>query len=152
MELASIEKLVVKYENAETTLQEEATLKAYFLSDNVAPHLEEYQMIFTYFQTSQDVTYTKPIEFKTKKRNYKWLSVAASVVLLFSIYIGGDAIANKGKVEINSFSDLPLEAQVEYSKVQKALKMLSGNLKKGNEAFNHLYAYENSVNKVFKTK
>ncbi|MFY0630952.1 MAG: hypothetical protein JXR05_11260 [Flavobacteriaceae bacterium] len=152
MELANIEKLVVKYENAETTLQEEATLKAYFLSDNVAPHLEEYQMMFTYFQASQDVTYTKTIEFKTKKRNYKWLSVAASVVLLFSIYIGSGIGTNEEKIEINSFSDLPLEAQVEYYKVEKALKILSGNLKKGNDTFNQVYAYESSVNKVLKTK
>ena len=150
MELANIEKLVEKYENAETTLQEEARLKAYFLSDNVAPHLEEYQMMFTYFQTSQDETYTKTIEFKTKKRNYKWLSVAASVVLLFSIYLG---IPKEEKpIIVSSVSELPIEAQVEYYKVKDALKMLSGNLKKGNEAFNNLYAYENTVNKVLKTK
>lgn len=150
MELANIEKLVVKYENAETTLQEEAKLKAYFLSDNVAPHLEEYQMMFTYFQTSQDVTYTKTLEFKTKKRNYKWLSVAASIVLLFSIYMG---IPKEEKpIIVSSVSELPIEAQVEYYKVKDALKMLSGNLKKGNEAFNNLYAYENTVNKVLKTK
>lgn len=140
MELASIEKLVRKYENAETTLQEEATLRAYFLSDNVAPHLQEYQMMFAYFQTSQDVTYTKTIEFKTeKKRNYKWLSIAASVVLLLSVYIG--------KTEYDKH-----QARKTYAQVEKALMMLSSNLNKGNEAFNHLYTYENSVNKVFKTK
>ena len=152
MELANIEKLVEKYDSAETTLQEEATLKAYFLSDNVAPHLEEYQLMFSYFQTSQDVTYSKPIEFKTKKRNYRWLSVAASVVLLFSVYMTGKDIINPKDTVITSLADLPIEAQVEYSKVQEALKMLSGNLKKGNEAFTHLYTYENSVNKVLKTK
>lgn len=140
MELANIEKLVGKYENAETTLQEEATLKAYFLSDNVAPHLEEYQMMFAYFQTSQDETYTKTIQFKTeKKRNYKWLSVAASVVLLISVYVG--------KTEYDKS-----QARKTYAQVENALRMLSSNLKKGNDAFNNLYTYENTVNKIFKTK
>ncbi len=150
MELANIEKLVEKYENAETTLQEEARLKAYFLSDNVAPHLEGYQMMFTYFQVSQDETYTKTIEFKPKKRNYKWLSVAASVVLLFSIYMGTTI---GGEVEtLTSLDQLSKTEREQYNEVQKALKMLSGNLNKGNEAFNNLYAYEDSVNKIFKTK
>jgi hypothetical protein len=144
MELASIEKLVEKYENAETTLQEEATLKAYFLSDNVAPHLEEYQMMFTYFQISKDETYTKTIELKTKKkRNFKWLSVAASVVLLFSVYLGNE--------KMNEIQERK-QAEQTLAEVINALKMLSGNLKKGNEAFNNLYAYEDSVNKIFKTK
>jgi len=144
MELASIEKLVEKYENAETTLQEEATLKAYFLSDNVAPHLEEYQMMFTYFQISKDETYTKTIELKTKKkRNFKWLSVAASVVLLFSVYLGNE--------KMNEIQERK-QAEQTLAEVMNALKMLSGNLKKGNEAFNNLYAYEDSVNKIFKIK
>lgn len=149
MELASIEKLVAKYENAETTLKEEAILREYFLSENVAPHLTEYQLMFTYFQTSHGETYNKTLEFKTqKKRNYKWLSVAASVVLLFSVYMG----IPKGNQEINSLSDLPLEQRFHVEQAQKALMLLSGNLNKGNKAFNNLYAYEDSVNKIFKTK
>ena len=108
MELARIEKLVAKYENAETTLKEENILRDYFLSDNVAPHLEEYQMMFTYFHASQSETYNKTLEFKTeKKRNYKWLSVAASVVLLFSIYIG--LPKNDPKVDLESLSQLTIE-------------------------------------------
>ena len=71
MELANIEQLLIKYENAETTLKEEALLKAYFLSDTVAPHLEEYQLIFAYFKASNDETYTNKINFKTKIM--KWM-------------------------------------------------------------------------------
>ena len=88
MELANIEQLVEKYLNATTTLQEEETLRNYFLSENVAPHLQEYQYMFSYFKKSKDEIYTKPIQIKPKKTNLKWLSVAASVVLLFSVYVG----------------------------------------------------------------
>ena len=48
MELTNIEKLLVKYENAETTLEEENSLRTYFSSNKVAPHLKEYQLIFNY--------------------------------------------------------------------------------------------------------
>ena len=46
MELANIEKLLEKYQNATTTIAEENKLKDYFLSNNVAPHLQEYQALF----------------------------------------------------------------------------------------------------------
>ncbi len=150
MELAKIEELVQKYDNAETTLQEESLLRDYFNSGNVAPHLEEYQMMFMYFQNSQDVTYTKTIEFKTqKKRNYKWLSVAASVALLFSVYMGG-AFDSKPQTLTEYLATLPENVQQEYKEAEKALKMLSANFSKGNEAFNNLYAYEETVNKILK--
>ena len=38
MELANINELLVKYENAETTLQEEQMLKKYFQQDTVPAH------------------------------------------------------------------------------------------------------------------
>ena len=152
MELASIEKLVEKYDNAETTLQEEAVLRDYFASKDVAPHLQEYQMMFGYFQKNQDETYTKTLEFKTeKRRNYKWLSVAASVVLLFSVYITVDLTRESKPETLNEFlANLPEDVRGQYEEAQSALQKLSSNLKKGNEAFNNLYAYENTVNKIFK--
>ncbi|MDT7831829.1 hypothetical protein RQM59_05520 [Flavobacteriaceae bacterium S356] len=142
MELASIEKLVEKYLNAETSVQEETSLRDYFLSDNVAPHLEEYKLMFSYFQLNKDETYTKTIQLKpenTKRKNLKWLSVAASVALLVSVYVG--------KVEYDKYV-----IKQKYAQVENALKMLSTNLNKGKSAFNNLYAYENTVNKIFKAK
>jgi hypothetical protein len=146
MELASIEKLVEKYLNAETSVQEETTLRDYFLSDNVAPHLEEYQLMFSYFQFSKDETYTKTIELKpekTKRKNLRWLSVAASVALLVSVYTG-----------YNKYQEYQQRVLAEetFAKAEGYLKMLSNNLNKGKSAFNNLYAYENTVNKIFKAK
>ena len=144
MELANIEKLVEKYLDAETTLQEEATLKNYFTEGIVAPHLEQYAYMFTYFTTAKDVTYTKTIELepkKSKRRNFKWLSVAASVMLLFSVFIGKNQYDNYQQKK---------QAEEIYAQVSKGLMLLSTNLRKGEEAVATLYTYENSVNKILK--
>ncbi|QMU65408.1 MAG: hypothetical protein GKR88_14695 [Flavobacteriaceae bacterium] len=142
MELVNIEKLVEKYLNATTSIQEEAVLRDYFLSNRVAPHLEEYQLMFSYFQDSRGETYTKTIRLKSKKtnrKNLKWLSIAVSVVLMISIYTG--------KIKYDEY-----RMEQKYAQVENALKMLSVNLNKGKNAFNNLYTYENTVHKIFKTK
>ena len=140
MELANIEKLIEKYENAETSLQEETTLRNYFTGGNVAPHLQEYEYMFNYFAISKDETYTKTIKLepkKSKKRNLKWLSVAASIVLLFSVFIG--------KNEYDRY-----QAKKQFAQISKGLMLLSSNLQKGEQAVATLYTYENTVNKILK--
>ena len=144
MELANIEKLVEKYLNAETTLQEETTLKNYFTEGSVAPHLQEYAYMFTYFATIKDETYTKTIQLepkKSKKRNFKWLSVAASVMLLFSVFIG--------KTQYEEYQQRK-KAELIYAQVSKGLQILSTNLKKGEQAVAQLYIHENKINKALK--
>ena len=144
MELANIEKLVEKYLNAETSLQEEATLKNYFTEGNVAPHLLEYKFMFTYFTKEKDETYTKAIELqpkKSKRRNLQWLSVAASVVLLLSVFVG--------KNTYDEYQERK-EAEKIFAQVSKGFKLLSTNLKKGEQAVATLYTYENKINKILK--
>jgi hypothetical protein len=144
MELANIEKLVEKYLDATTTLQEEATLKNYFTGGNVAKHLQEYAYLFNYFATAREEAFTKTISLepkKSKKRNLKWFSVAASVAVLFSVFVG------KQQYDKNVQRK---EAQRIYAQVSKGLELLSTNLKKGEQAVANLYRYENSVNKILK--
>lgn len=140
MELANIEKLVKKYLNAETTLQEETTLKNYFTKGNVAPHLQEYESLFNYFTTAKQDTFTKTLSLepkKSKKKNYKWLSVAASVMLLFSVFIG--------KQKYDEY-----KAKKIYAQVSEGLKLVSKHLRKGETAVATLYTYENTVKKIVK--
>jgi hypothetical protein len=139
MELSKIEQLLEKYLNAETSLQEESTLKNYFLSGNVAPHLQEYESMFSYFVISKAETAKKSIQLTTKKTNWKWLSVAASIAILVSVYIGNGYLKEQ-------------EARAQYAEVMSTLKLLSTNLNKGNQAMANLYVYENTVNKILKTK
>ena len=137
MELSKIESLLEKYLNAETSLQEEVTLKNYFLSGNVAPKFQEYEAMFSYFNDSKEETLEVPIQLNTKKTNWKWLSVAASVGLLVSMYMGNGYLAEK-------------QAKEQYAQITTALQLLSSNLNKGNEAMANLYVYEDTVNKIFK--
>jgi len=121
-------------------LQEEATLKNYFSEGNVATHLQEYESMFNYFAISKSETSTKPIQLNPKKKtNWKWLSVAASVALLVSVYIGDGYLKEQ-------------EARAQYAEVMSTLKMLSTTLNKGTEAVASLYVYEDTVNKILKTK
>lgn len=137
MELANIEKLLEKYLNAETTIAEEKTLKNYFSNGNVAPHLEEYQALFGYFSTSKQERFTKTIQLNSKKRNWKWLSVAASVILLVSVYNGYENIQQR-------------KAEKVYAETIGALELLSANLNKGNVAIAQLQHFEDTTNKIFK--
>lgn len=137
MELANIEKLLEKYLDATTTLQEEVILKNYFTGGFVAKHLQEYAYLFNYFATSREETFTKTISLepkKSKKRNLTWFSVAASVALLVSLFFGKQQY-NKNKQR--------KEAQRIYAQVSKGLGLLSKNLKKGEQALAVLYTYEN---------
>lgn len=137
MELVNIEKLLQKYLDAETTIAEENALKKYFTGNNVAPHLEEYKSLFEYFSISKQEAHTKPLQLNTKKTNWKWLSVAASLVLLVSLYTGYEKNQQK-------------KAEKIYNETQVAFNMLSTNLNKGNEAIAQLQHFETAKNKVFK--
>ncbi|MGC6285264.1 MAG: hypothetical protein ACON4X_06360 [Polaribacter sp.] len=138
MELARIEKLVEKYLNAETTLQEENTLKNYFTGGNVAPHLQEYEEMFSYFAIVKDETFDKPIRLKTEskvRRNFYRLSIAASFALMFSVFVG-----------YNQYQRY--QAEKKFAEVIKGLKLLSNTWKKGENAVTGLYTYEKAVNKI----
>jgi len=137
MELANIEKLLEKYENAETTIAEEKVLKNYFSKDKVAPHLQEYQALFRYFSTSKNERFTKTIQLNSQKRSWKWLSVAASVILLVSVYSGYENIQER-------------KAEKVYEETISAFEILSTNLNKGNVAIAQLQRFEDTTNKIFK--
>lgn len=137
MELVNIEKLLQKYLNAETSISEENELRTYFTGKNVAPHLEEYKELFEYFTISKNEEFTKTIQLKPRKLNWKWLSVAASIVLLISIYTGYE-------------NNQQRKAEKIFNETQVALNMLSSNLNKGNEAILQLQHFEDAKNKIYK--
>ncbi|MDF1696487.1 MAG: hypothetical protein P1U56_11665 [Saprospiraceae bacterium] len=60
--LSNIDSLLEKYWDAETNLEEEAQLKAYFSSDQVTAEHEQYKNLFTYFEDFGSLTTDLNIE------------------------------------------------------------------------------------------
>ncbi len=141
MELARIEKLIEKYVEAETSLEEEKILKDYFSQNEVPDHLLVYKDLFNYYTTSSLETSSKEIVIPRRSVNLRWLSVAAVVIFFIGIY----------SINQNSNSEKE-EAMQAYAETQKALNMISHNLKKGNNAIAQLETFEKTQNKIFNNK
>lgn len=141
MELAKIEILLEKYLEAKTTLAEENVLKKYFSQEDVPVHLLEYKELFNYFTDNSSDISSKQITLPVEKTNFKWLSIAAAVVLFVSIFsLYQNDLAEKR------------EAQQAYLETQKALNLISQSLNKGGNAIAQLQTFENTQNKIFKNK
>jgi len=130
MVLNSIEILLEKYDNGETTLQEEQQLKNYFSKETVAPHLEVYRSMFQYFSHSHEEQFTKDVPLTPRKtiNLYKWISVAAVAVLMFGIYIqtSGPTQAQRQ------------EALLAYNQTMEVFNLVSSKLNQGSESMNAL--------------
>ena len=130
MVLNNIEKLIEKYNNAETTLKEETQLKAYFASDNVEPHLEHYKSLFQYFSLSQKEQYTKDVPLNTKKtRLYQWISVAAVAVLMLGLIVPKMFGPTEQEKQ---------EALMVYNQTMEAFNLISLGMNEGKSQFTNL--------------
>lgn len=131
MVLNSIEKLLEKYENGETSLKEEQVLKNYFQSDNVAPHLEMYKPMFDYFLVNKEEQFTKDVPLKPKKTYlYQWISVAAVVVLLLGVYFG----TSTNRQDLGTYDD----PQLAFNAFSKSMNMVSEKFNKGASTVGYL--------------
>lgn len=136
MELDNIEKLLEKYFEATTTVAEEQTLQAYFSQKEVASHLEQYKSMFNYFSMAKEERYTKQVPLKPRRNYYKWLSVAAVVVLTFGIYFGNEYQERK-------------QAEYAYNETKKAFELLAENFGKGTEKVAYLQEFEVAKQKIY---
>jgi len=142
MVLNNIEKLLEKYENGETSLKEEQQLKHYFKQETVAPHLEMYKPMFTYFMVNQQEQFTKDVPLNTRRTfNYKWISVAAVAVLMIGFYL---------KTSFTNVEDLGTynEPELAYNEVVKSLEMISNSLQKGTAQVSYLGELEKGLSQV----
>lgn len=147
MEFSKIETLLEKYFQGNTSTAEENELKKYFSSPNVLPHLEQYKSLFGYFSQAKKQEFNPIIPLKSKKRNLKWLSIAASVIVLLGIgtYVYFNANIDQNK-DLGTYND----PEIAFKETQKALALLSNQVNIGIESVHYVEEYQNSKNLIFK--
>jgi len=149
MELDRIEIILNKYFEGETSIAEENELKNYFSSSDVAQHLQQYKSVFGYFSQEQSQQFKAAIPLKAKKRtNVAWLSIAASVVVLFGIatFMYTNTTEKPKQLSDLGTYDNPEEA---FAETQKALELVSQKLNVGIESVSYINEYETAKNRVF---
>lgn len=144
MELRTIEKLLDKYFEAETSTAEEKELKNYFSSSDVAPHLEQYRPLFGYISQEGSQQFEKSIPLKTKRHYAAWISIAASVVLMLGMFTFYNS--QPTEEELGTYDN----PEVAFRETQKALNMLSENVNVGVNSINYIGEYEKTRKTIFK--
>ena len=147
MELNKIHKLLENYFEGTTSLEEEQMLKKYFNGLNVHESLESYKSFFVYTHQSKKEVLEKPLLLSSnKQKRIVWLSLAASVALIFGvgyyIFTTTNSSQNEDYGTIN-------DPKIAFIETQKALNLISEHVNKGIEGMNYLQEYQQSKNIIF---
>jgi len=139
-----IEELLEKYLEATTTVAEENELRDYFAQDDIAPHLQHYSAMFSYFSIAKEERSTRELPTKPgRNRSYLgWASVAAAAVLAFGIYFGSEEPSSPyDKLYAEGYT------QEEIESAQMAMSLFTNNFKKGVEGASYLEEFEKNTNR-----
>jgi len=150
MDYSTVKKLLEKYWNCETSLEEEALLRSCFLQDDLPHDLQKYKPMFRYFEEERARELKDDFDQKVLKRinenkrygTQRFLStiykVAAAVLLILSFFVIHERFIKvkdqAKKVVEDTFGD-PEKALEETKKV---LYFVSEKLNKGKEEASRL--------------
>lgn len=141
MESKQIEVLVEKYFDAEISLREEEELRAYFSSGDVAPGLEAYKPLFSYFEGAREERFTGTVDYgKKSKKMYSWIAVAASIVIFVGILSQQSLSGN----EYGTYED----PELAMKKTKEALEMVALYMNSGTEDLQYLEEFNKAKKKI----
>jgi hypothetical protein len=137
MELDRIKELLEKYMEASATEAEERELKEYFSGDGVDPELQMYTPMFAYFSLAGKERSAREVPLKTKRisYSYRWISIAAVLMLMFGLYFGKQVRDQR-------------EAEYAYQQTRKAFGLIAQNLDRGTEKMAFLGEFEQTKQKI----
>ena len=158
MDLQKIEKLLQKYYNGETSLEEEEVLRTFFASRDVPGHLEAEKEMFTYYYGPfKDEAANRGLEGKIldairiegiryrkqpmEKRLYLFTSIAASFLILLGSYF---LITGKNGIgfSLKKYKDTHESPELAYLETKKTLLFISEKFNQGTKELQTLSTFD----------
>jgi len=158
MNLQEIEKILEKYYNGETTLDEEKQLRMFFAGSEVPAQWKHLAGFFSYVGQEKEVKIESP-EFERKfdatvgetrlskifdlRRPWiYWMAgVAASVLIMVAIFVKFDPFPGK-------ISDTYENPEVAYEQAKKVLLFVSNQMNKGTKNLHQIDKFEKGLKDV----
>jgi len=147
MNTREIEKLLEKFEEGETTLQEERQLKEFFDGPEIPENLQSYRAMFNYFgnakkekisdpefdaNTDRRLTDKPAIQINSRRSRFLFISSLAAGVLLI---IGLLFTFRQDVFKKRNMKDPASDTAYAYTEVRHALLLVSANLNIGLDQF-----------------
>lgn len=141
MNIQKIKQLIARYEQGETSLDEELYLKSVFTGKDEIPfELRHYRAIFGHYKNkgnqeqlsagfddrlleTLNASSSKPHKLIPFNKSFAYLAIAASFILLFGMYFGGLFDTKT----VDTYND----PRLAYAETKKILMEISGNLNTG---------------------
>jgi hypothetical protein len=139
MEYNKWQNLIQKYLDAETTLEEEETLRTYFATEqNIPDEFKSLASVFKFTEAEKKQVQTKASLKRKFYPKFMW-SAAASFILLLTMgfYLHHEQQQKK-------------EIELAFAETQRALLMLSEHLNTGMQQMNHLKEFNSTTEIILK--
>ncbi len=162
----SINKLIEKYFEGESSLQEEAQIRTYFQEEEVSDDLKAYAPLFEYFEEEKQSFLSDNFEEKLfqkienqgkvvqmRSTRMIFLRVAAAVMILIGAFF---TLQNLNDTTTSTVSEIdwekyePETSEEAYEVTREALQLLASKLSKGSKKASTQVSKVKKTNKIYK--
>ncbi len=159
MNSQEIEKILLKYYNGESSLEEEAMLRDYFTHNEVPNGMAAIRDQLLYMQSQKEIKagkdfdreFTNKIEstrvislFRTRRSKIFAISgLAASVILMIALYIQFNTFTQKME---DTYSD----PKVAYAEARRILTFVSGQFNRGTKEVENVSKFQDGMKDIDK--
>jgi len=164
MNIREIEKLLEKYDQGETTLQEEHRLKEFFRGRKIPDNLKPFRTLFDYFdhakgETLSDPSFDRklkdrllesagepePFPFRPARGRFVYIiGIAAGVLLIIGlVFTFRYEVAKK-----TALKPVPSDREILYAETFNALMMVSVNLNTGLDQVRRIGTFNKAINNL----